>query len=133
VSGAPFRDLFVELPRALFAVLQGIGESAVRNTPSPFQPRREPQLLMFLRNAGARAVIARRYGWISIDEPKFAPDDDAVDLVVRRACGHLSRVRLDGRIFEEYRPHAALDELDRRLFRHHERGRRCYCVARPGA
>jgi hypothetical protein len=134
---APFRDLFVELPRAVFEVLQGIGERAASDGLAQmhrdlYPARREPRLLTFLRNAEMRRLLAERYGWREIGEPALAVADDGVDLVIRRACGHRSRVRLDGRIFDELRPRAAIDELDRHLFRFHERGRRCYCVPRPG-
>lgn len=127
---APFRELVVELPRALFEVLQGIAEAAVRPA-TMATPRRDSELLAFLRGATPRRLFAERYGWLAIEEPIFAADDDAVDLVVRRGCGHRSRVRLDGRLFTELRPRAALDELDLQLFRHDEHERRCYCVPRP--
>lgn len=92
----PFRELFVELPRAVFETLQAIGEAMVvkqREFQSPRVPAyRQPWWL----SVSIGRLLAHRWNvaevWLSRRE-----DRNAIQVDARRYCGHLARGELDER------------------------------------
>lgn len=130
-ASAPFRELFVELPRALFETLQGIGEQAVRNAPSPallrdLYPTPRRTFVDTLREPSVGHILCHRFGWGSVSVIRAATEP-AVDFRVFLACGHRHRIRVSEMALED-----AASPVDVTL-RALERGmlvRSCYCVQR---
>lgn len=99
MSEAPFRELFVELPRQLFEALQGIGEAAVKKA----QAAERPSGVSYLRStmdvlAGRMfaGIMREQFGWHGNDVFLLA-DRDAFELRTRLSCGHLHRIEFDAR------------------------------------
>lgn len=126
----PFRDLFVELPRAVFEALQGIGEAAVtRATERMRRPiGRRWTAGDVLREQLVGNHLRSRYGWQSF-EAKRLPDRCETRIYVWLGCHHRHVIDLPDQLLEHTgRPafEAMLDALDREA----EQARRCYCVQR---
>lgn len=99
---APFRDLFVELPRAVFETLQAIGEQAVRGAggvadmnSSAFlfksayaPPRQNPWLTDF-----AARALAQRYGFRELELRRAAHANEVIGYAIR-SCGHRASFRV---------------------------------------
>jgi hypothetical protein len=134
VSEAPFRELFVELPRAVFETLQGIGEEAVRRAGGmehvlgTLYPARPPTLLDVVQSEAGQALCGR-YGWRGFEVRRLA-DRYETRLVVERSCGHRTACDLWDEVL--LAPRTARDALvlTDALDEHDRTGRRCYCVQR---
>lgn len=91
MSAAPFRDLFIELPRTLFEALQGIGEQAVRQATAPPAHVRPSPVSLLLRSFedGSRlhAALAERLGWRKFTLMRSAISDE-IEVRAVRWCGH---------------------------------------------
>lgn len=135
---APFRELFVELPRAVFEVLRGIGEEALRGAggvanmdsaadmfKAAYAPR--PQRSSLFSHRCIRLVLQRYNNWTHA-EIERAVDEDALDLVVFPECPHWQRYRFHASEIAACRgPEDEIDLLDRVVG---STERRCYCVQR---
>lgn len=118
MSGAPFRELFVELPRAVFETLQGIGEQAVRKASEP--PRRSTFGTIELNDAAQ--MICRRYGWRNCEVVRCAASRD-FEIGVRLLCGHQLRYVID-----DYALASAAHTIDAIDSAVQENPRFCHCV-----
>lgn len=86
-----FRDLFVELPRALFDALQAIGEAAVERARPPIAAT-PPPFAWFDRFV---AALRHHYGWREFLRVECHEAECWRALVVRLSCGHVQRYMLD--------------------------------------
>jgi hypothetical protein len=122
---APFRELFAELPRAVFETLQAIGEEAVaRAKPLYAQPTPAP----IWRSGWFCAAMRSRYGWphLVINLSVVREETEWHALL---PCRHLFVMFVDAPTFVAMR---ALQDLVGAIDRIVEQTeRRCYCVARP--
>ncbi|MGN6107245.1 MAG: hypothetical protein ACTHU0_19210 [Kofleriaceae bacterium] len=107
MTSAPFRDLFAELPRALFETLRGIGEAAValaESRASASTPGRRSQLSALseaLQTGTLATAICQRYGWSSLEVSRH-PSDAALLLCATLPCGHrLGWLRVDEQLLED--------------------------------
>lgn len=128
-EAAPFRELFVELPRAIFEALQGMAEVAVHRA-------EDAQRAPLSRGQSATetlkvfvAAVRDRYGWQRTVVER-APYDAAWLITVKLACGHLHRISIDEHWWHSLSKYdlapAFVDRLDREADH-----RSCTCVARP--
>lgn len=127
---APFRDLFIELPRAVIETLQGIGEEAVRKEHHrQYAPQIEaPTMRAALRSPTVLRCLCERYGWESMEVSRSA-ECQTTRLWPWWPCGHRQLFELpDALLMAMGRAgiEGLLDDLDRQS----EAGRRCYCVQR---
>lgn len=125
MSGAPFRDLFVELPRALFETLQGIGEAAIKKagtppSPGPLAAAWKPP---WWRTEWLWRRLAERWGITALEIGRNATMQ-TVYLAFRRRCGHCGRGELDERALAIANSNG-LDALDRAF---DDAERECYCM-----
>lgn len=124
---APFRELFVELPAALFDALKGIGEAAVQKAQQSVTEHR-PHLPTMRDAMASSAAVARalcdRFGWRHYELSR-SPMHCETDLFVRRLCGHRDQFALDDRLFH-LGPDEVIDALEDLNTK-----RRCFCVPRP--
>lgn len=130
-SGTPFRDLFIELPRAVFEVLQGIGEAVVADAlRSPATNRAaapRPQRSSSLFSDRHIRLVLQRYDWTHAELERAVADDTLV-LVVQRECLHWQRYKFHANeIAACHAPREEVELLDRVVER---TNRRCYCVQR---
>lgn len=131
VSDTVFREMFVELPRAVLEALQGIGEQAVRKAQAykaPEQTRsRTPTLAdLFTHVAG---ILRERYGWRRAVCVRLA-DRCSYEITALLSCGHLHRIEIEEELFLHARGGAdAADALFDRLDRV-RRQRSCTCIPR---
>lgn len=128
----PFRELFVELPSALFEVLQAIGEEAARRSGGidasyMFKRTYGPRTYganPWLTDFAARA-LASRYGFRRIEMSRSAANVEVYGRAIQ-GCGHEARFWVD-----ELALHldlsSALEAIDRAV---ELAGRGCYCVER---
>ncbi len=127
---APFRDLFVELPRAIFEALQGIGEQAVRNARPP-TPHHRPSAAFSLMEATNGKWLAdwlcERFGWKRIEMWRSARDRDLM-LMVRLECGHNTEFPISESSLELAHPTNIVDLIADCW---EQAGRGCRCVVRP--
>jgi hypothetical protein len=100
---APFRELFVELPTAVFETLRAIGEGAVEKArtgdyaymfKTHYVPRPAPARRASLFESRHTRLIAHRYGWIDAELRKMI-DRDSLQLGVILNCGHLQRYEVN--------------------------------------
>lgn len=123
---APFRELFVELPPAVFEALRDIKEG-VAAAPEPSHalseaPRRPP----WWESRTLLMAMSERYGWRGANAC-HRPHDGALDLEALLMCGHTSVVRIDGHtvLLAQRRPDELIDALDRIVA---DVEQRCSCV-----
>lgn len=126
----PFRDLFVELPRAVFETLQAIGEAAVekaRRTPLTLATMSHVLKTAYRRHPvfDSIAILCRRHGWRRCVSTRRAATAE-IEVAVTRGCGHTSRLIVD-EVAMAAVPDAA-DHLSRLFEGHDQRGRGCFCV-----
>lgn len=135
---APFRELFAELPRALFESLQAIDWDAAAAAHRGHGVRRPDALAHSFKSDYrptprlvsqdyVRHVFAR-YGWTDA-EVRRCPAITQTELIAWLACGHRVVYRIDE--IELHRTANAQGELallDRLVDRE---PRRCCCVPRP--
>lgn len=128
MSGAPFRDLFVELPAAVFESLQAIGEAAVVKAQRPAPTKAPPRPTLFADHH-IRLVLSR-YGWRRAETRRI--EHEATTYVLAELdCGHGQMYPVDERsILLAGSPAGEIELLDRVVER---TPRRCYCVRRPTA
>lgn len=131
VTAAPFRELFIELPRAVFEVLHGLGEAVVADAlRSPATNRAaapRPQRSSSLFSDRHIRLVLQRYDWTHA-ELERAIDDDALVLVVQRECLHWQRYKFHANeIAACHAPREEVELLDRVVER---TDRQCYCVQR---
>ena len=124
---APFRELFVELPRALLEVLQGIGEEAVRQArPSQVVHRRPSPLLALDENDVGKFLCKHLRcksiaSWRSVSHRTTA-------FAARAQCGHKREFEIsDTAAIEDSRPQLAIELIARG----YDGSRTCFCVERP--
>jgi hypothetical protein len=122
MSGAPFRDLFVELPLAVFEALQAIGEGAAAKAGggsldttslAPTFKSSYPSNLSFLHDVGIGALLCQRYDWAKCAISRSAVEP-AVDFRVTFLCGHRRRFSIDEMKLEVdvHQATALIDALD---------------------
>lgn len=123
-----FRDLFVELPRAVFESLQAIGEAAVtRAQATTVTPPRST----FGWLASTGRVLAEYYGWLEVIRTERDPLDHYITLVVRLDCLHAQRYRFDELSMLRAGTQASMIDLVCEVIEHTER--HCQCVQRGRA
>ena len=126
---APFRDLFVELPLALFETLQGIGEQAVRNA-HPQEPYCKPSassaFIDAVNNAFLGDRLCERFGWKSVEVWRSAVTRDT-EFGVSLHCGHRCSFPIPDRLIEAT-PTIQIADLIADAW--DSGGRACYCVPR---
>ena len=126
---APFRDLFVELPRQLFETLQGIGEQAVRNAQAP-KPRQRPSVASTFISATNNAFLGdwlcERFGWKRVEVWRDARNCDVV-FMVKHHCGHVYEFPIS-EFSLETTPTIQIADLIASVYAREGRG--CYCVQR---
>lgn len=129
MTGAPFRDLFVELPRAVFESLQAIGGGAIARAREQTHaavappPRRRASLF---EERHIRLVLAR-YGWRSAGLIRRETVSE-LQISALLDCGHRQSYRVDEiAILRACNPVDELELLDRVVDRTE---RICQCVRR---
>lgn len=123
MTSAPFRDLFVELPRAVFDALQAWGEAVIvkAQQPAPAPRPRTPTAL------DRTTLLAWRYGWREAESWRN-PWDCTTEIVALLQCGHRQRYTIEDRAFlAEPGPAWQLHVIDRVV---DNTPRDCYCVLR---
>lgn len=125
---APFRELFVELPRAVFESLQAVAEAAVVKARLP--ARRPIATSVPDRLISERAisyVITERYK-IQLLSCRRSPIDHLTQIVAQMECGHSVRLDVyDNWLLTYHGVAGVIDVLDL-AWRHAER--KCSCVLR---
>jgi hypothetical protein len=126
---SPFRDLFVELPRALFDALQGIGEQAVRNAQKP-TPHHRPSIASTFTDATNGKWLAdwlcERFGWTHVEVWRSAADRNVM-FMVGMGCGHNTEFSVSEMLLESI-PQTGIADLISDCWDHADRG--CFCVQR---
>lgn len=133
MTAAPFRELFVELPRALFESLQAIGEAAVErakgDTTSLLKDLYPAPRLWFAWLEPAARALGEFYGWREVIRTERDPLDHYITLVVRLGCGHRQRYRIDE--LSMLRADHAASRIDLICDIIERTERPCQCVQRP--
>ncbi len=123
MSGAPFRDLFTELPTALFDALKGIAESAIADA-----ERRQAyvsevnDVIRSYDSAAVARAVCERYGWLRYTMSRSVMHCET-EIVVRLPCMHKQVFTLPDQVMEDS-PVAVVDYLDLVA----TSGRPCFCV-----
>lgn len=128
MTAAPFRELFVELPRALFESLQAIGEAAVQRARANAGGPKSPHSSFDWLNKAAR-VLAYHYGWFEVIRIEREMLDHYSTLVVRLDCMHAQRYRFDELAMLLAANQADVANLVCNIIETTEQN--CYCVQRP--
>lgn len=122
MTSAPFRDLFVELPRAVFESLHAWGEAVIvkAQTPPPRPSLRIPTVVDRLY------LVCERYGWTEARSQRVA-ECCQMEIWARRSCCHWQRYLVDDLALrlaghEAAEQLAVLDSIVDRT------PRNCYCV-----
>lgn len=127
MGDAPFRELFVELPRALFETLQGIGEAAVAKATTTTTAG---QTLGATRMAYDDGAIARwlcqRFGWVSVTTQR-SPALRETHFCARMPCRHWHVIPVDDQVLYDSMPGAFIDAIDAYQ---EDYPRSCYCTPR---
>lgn len=120
MSDTTFRELFIELPRAVFETLQGIGEAAVRaaepvpSTSTAFVRPSAVSLLLnsFEEGSSLNAHMAERLGWRKFTLMRSAMREE-IEVRAVRWCGHRVKGFIDemGLHASPFAPGAFLDAL----------------------
>lgn len=125
-NAAPLRELFVELPLAVFETLQAIGEAMIAKQ-REFQSPRAPAYHQpwYLTEPIAKA-LANRWNVAEVRLVRRA-DRDAIQVETRRRCGHLTRGVIDERVLHlAVLPSTECVELPDEVFDSSERS--CQCM-----
>ena len=136
MSETGFRDLFIELPRAVFDALQAIGEGAVAKAggvadmssmayamKTAYRPTR-------VRATDCVDALMRRYGWVKAETRMMASLAETY-IIAELECGHRMLYELDDReLLLCASPAEEIKIIDRVIDR---KPRRCSCVMRPPA
>jgi hypothetical protein len=130
VNGGPFRDLFSELPRALFDALKGIGEEAVRKAQPPIV-HRGPSVASQLNDEPIVGYLCQRFGWKSVEVWRHAASRQT-GFGGRLLCGHRFAFDISDSTIEDAHPLRVIDLIDR-VWTSVRRVRSCYCVQREAA
>jgi hypothetical protein len=132
---SPFRELFVELPRAVFESLQAIGEGAVAKAKGSGGSLDHSSMAHMYKTLygidadmfeSVKRHICKRYGWHRFEMRRLETCAKTC-IVAEFPCGHRRLIEIDDQTFLAA-PTSFVDALDRDA----ERGRRCYCVQREG-
>jgi hypothetical protein len=125
VSNAPFRELFVELPRAVLDALKGIGEAAVKAAqPQSTIASSTYKILEAYRHDPIADAVCVRYGWRNYEVSRSAMHR-TTEFGVRWPCKHSARIDIPDWIIEDGSG-GILDALDRA----ESLGRPCFCMQR---
>lgn len=122
MTADPFRDLFVELPRAVFDAMHAWGEAVIvkAQTPTPVVPVvRIPTVL------DRTTLLSWRYGWRRA-ETQRVESDRATEISALLECGHWQRYVVTDKIVA-FGPPEQIDIVDRVV---DSTPRDCYCVQR---
>lgn len=126
---SPFRELFVELPRALFDALQAIGEGAIKQAEVKRDAERrlaEPAAKPSLIDAYVKWTMGR-FGWRRAETRRIAHETTTY-ILAELDCGHGQKYDVDESRMMRCRGAAEeVDLLDRIVA---DTPRRCYCVER---
>lgn len=122
-ASAPFRDLFVELPRAVFDALHAWGEAAIvkAQAPVPVAPFRigPPTALSY------PTILSARYGWRQCDSWRVEYEcRTTIEAVLN--CGHRQRYYVTDHLAANG-PHDQIAIIDRVV---DNTPRDCCCVQR---
>lgn len=129
MTATPFRDLFVELPAAVFEALQAIGEAAVVKAGAPAVarlPRPDRRDSLFTERWIRR--VHERYGWHWAELRRHESTEE-MQILAALDCGHLQVYIADRRAVALVRGPVDEIELLDRIVDRTERG--CQCVRRP--
>lgn len=126
---APFRELFIELPRAVFDALQAIGEGAIKQAEVQRDVERElsaPARRPSTIDAYVQ-FVAHRFGWRRA-ETRRIEHEATTYILAELDCGHGQKYAVDELSVARCRgPAEEIDLLDRIV---EDTPRRCYCVER---
>jgi hypothetical protein len=124
----PFRELFSELPTALFDLLKGIGEEAVRKAQPPplhHRPSITSQLSGPINDAWLGDYLCERLGCKRISTFRAA-DRRELEFAVCMLCGHKRQFAISECALEDPIATMYSDMIESAC-----RGsKRCYCVER---
>ncbi len=121
-----FRDLFVELPLAVFDALKAIGEQAVLDAQSRRVEQRTTKTAFDGLNSDVIAsVLCERYLCCQLATER-SPFDRVTLVGGRNACGHWSMYELPDSVLEDASPKTLLRAIDNQV----AHGRDCYCMQR---
>lgn len=125
MSGAPFRDLFVELPAAVFESLQAFAEALLvrASEPAPPPAYKPP----WWRTEYVWRRLAARWGVAEVEIRRRA-GELRVAIVFRRRCGHGGRGEMNELALVKCDLPGAIAALDR-AFDNAERD--CCCMEPP--
>ena len=124
---ALFRELFIELPRAVFDALQAIGEGAIKQA----EVQRDARAASAISYRSPSAVEAyvrwamRRFGWRRAETRRIA-HEAMTYIVVELRCGHGQKYDVDEASIMRCR--GAAEEIDLLDGIVENTPRRCYCV-----
>ena len=90
---ASFRDLFIELPRAVFEILQGAAEHAAMQIVPP-APRPRPRNQLYGMPGAIRHYGRLAYGWLEVDVQREA-NRQALTVVALLPCSHRHVITID--------------------------------------
>lgn len=126
---APFRELFVELPVAVFDALHAFGEAllAREQAQHPVTVQRQRSSFDWLNRM--ERVLAVHYGWFEVIRTERSQLDHYTTLVVRLGCMHAQRYRLDELSMLRAGTPASQVDLVCSIIENTERS--CYCVQLP--
>jgi hypothetical protein len=125
VTGAPFRDLFVDLPAALFETLKGIATEAVRRAKvDSYPPGNVERVSTLFDSAQYGRLLCERYGWLNAEMTR-SPYDRTTEIGVRWPCKHSAVIVVQDNVLESATD--VVDALDHVTARH---GRPCQCMQR---
>lgn len=134
MSETGFRDLFIELPRAVFDALRAIGEGAVAKAGgvadmsgmAPAVKAAYAYQPPLWASAWLWGRLAARYGAEAVEMRRY-PQQLMVEMAIRPRCGHPAYSAIDERSLHVAPMSDLLDVIDEAYDRA-ERG--CYCMAR---
>ncbi len=125
---AGFRDLFAELPQAVFAALRAIGEQAIedakrKNAPSVAY---RPSPLETFNTQPISQYLCERYGWSHVMTGRNAVRRQT-DIGGKFPCGHWTSYSIPDEVIEDAKTVALLDTFDEMVACG---GRDCFCMQR---
>jgi hypothetical protein len=127
VSETGFRDLFAELPKALFEVLKGIGEESIKQAQARTpQVHRRPGVATTLCSDPLVGYLCERLGARNMETWREATSRNT-GFSARMLCGHKRTFMLDDSAIEDAKSHLIIDLIEDAC----AAAKRCYCVGRP--
>ena len=131
MSGAPFRDLFAEIPAALFDALKGMGEAAIvdaQRREAAYVKRGSTFWYVNDHDGYLARTLCEMFGWKNVEISRAAASA-TIEIAARYHCRHVKRIELPEAALVEY--HVALmDALMDALYEAHDQGRPCCCIPR---